>query len=154
MPTPEQLTHLRVRLKRSTRAAWDYTGPGVGGGDFLKEEFGLYDPAAHQFGKIELCQFTIPFKRELFPRLRQRFMAPTRLRIPVSCAIREDLHAMQQVVHNGEYNYWAPRTRIGHSDRCTALALALHAARTRPTDGISDASVIRTGGHPSTPRFS
>ena len=42
--------------------------------------------------------------------------------------MREDLHAMQQVVTNGQYNYWAPRTREGHSDRCTALALAVRAA--------------------------
>jgi hypothetical protein len=35
---------------------------------------------------------------------------------------------MQQVVHNGQYDYWAPRTREGHSDRCTALALAVRAA--------------------------
>jgi phage FluMu gp28-like protein len=44
--------------------------------------------------------------------------------------VREDLHAMQQVVTNGQYNYWAPRTREGHSDRCTALALAVRAAGT------------------------
>ncbi len=51
-----------------------------------------------------------------------------KLFIPISRTIREDLHAMQQVVTNGEYNYWAPRTREGHSDRCTALALAVRAA--------------------------
>ena len=63
-----------------------------------------------------------------FPPLRKRFIAPTKLRIPISIAIREDLHAMQQVVTNGEYNYWSPRTREGHSDRCTALMLANRAA--------------------------
>lgn len=35
---------------------------------------------------------------------------------------------MQQVITNGEYNYWSRRTREGHSDRCTALALAVRAA--------------------------
>ena len=35
---------------------------------------------------------------------------------------------MKQVISNGEYNYWAARTKAGHSDRCTALALAVRAA--------------------------
>jgi phage FluMu gp28-like protein len=51
-----------------------------------------------------------------------------KIRVPISRAIREDLHAMQQTVHNGQYDYWAPRTREGHSDRCTAAALAIRAA--------------------------
>ncbi|HOQ60935.1 MAG TPA: MnmC family methyltransferase, partial [Vicinamibacterales bacterium] len=34
---------------------------------------------------------------------------------------------MQQIVRNGEYSYSARRTAEGHSDRCTALALALRA---------------------------
>jgi len=39
---------------------------------------------------------------------------------------------MQQVVRNGEYDYYAPRTKDGHSDRCTALALAVRASETAP----------------------
>ena len=35
---------------------------------------------------------------------------------------------MQQIVSNGKYSYSAPRTAAGHSDRCTALALAVRAA--------------------------
>lgn len=35
---------------------------------------------------------------------------------------------MQQLVRNAEYTYAAPHTAEGHSDRCTALALALRAA--------------------------
>ena len=35
---------------------------------------------------------------------------------------------MQQVISGGKYNYKAPRTDAGHSDRCTALALAVRAA--------------------------
>jgi len=42
---------------------------------------------------------------------------------------------------------WARRTREGHSDRCTALALALHASRTSLADGITDPSQIRYGGY-------
>lgn len=133
MSTPDQLDVLRSRLRRAARACWDYTGPGIGGGDFLAKEFGEHDPGAHQFGKVELCTFTVGFKRELFPFARRKFEAPTKLRIPISRTIREDLHAMQQVVSNGEYNYWSPRTREGHSDRCTALALAVRAAGTGVT---------------------
>lgn len=50
------------------------------------------------------------------------------LLIPISRAIREDLHAMMQTFNGGEYNYWSPRTKEGHSDICTAYALALRAA--------------------------
>jgi phage FluMu gp28-like protein len=46
--------------------------------------------------------------------------------VDVEC--REDLHEMQQVISNGQYSYTARRTAEGHSDRCTALALALRAA--------------------------
>jgi phage FluMu gp28-like protein len=146
--TPEQIEILRMRLRRATRASWDYTGPGIGGGDYLKREFHEYDPVKHEFGKIELCTFTLGFKRELFPKLRRKFEAPTKLRIPISRQVREDLHAMQQVVTNGEYNYWAPRTRLGHSDRCTALALAVRAAGTGHAGVIDPVTIkgIRVGG--------
>lgn len=126
--TPDQQAALRARVQRASRVSFDYTGPGIGLGDLLAKEHGVFDAEAHKFGKIELCTFTVGFKREIFPRLRRRFEAPTKLRIPVSRVVREDLHAMQQVVTNGSYNYWAPRTREGHSDRCTALALAVRAA--------------------------
>ena len=130
--TPDQVDILRKRLRRATRVCLDYTGPGIGFGDYIVREPGVgeLDPEAHKFGKVELCTFTSAFKRELFPKLRRSFEAPTKIRTPVSRTIREDLHAMQQVVTNGEYNYWAPRTREGHSDRCTALALARRAAGT------------------------
>ena len=126
--TPEQVDILRRRLQRATRVALDCTGPGVGLGDYLRREFGQWLPAQYEFGRVELCTFSVALKREIFPLLRRQFTAPAQVRVPVSRAVREDLHAMQQVVHNGEYNYWAPRTRIGHSDRCTALALAVRAA--------------------------
>lgn len=127
--TPDQIERLRNRFARANRVCIDYTGPGIGFGDYAKRELGgEWAPASHSYGKSELCTFTAKFKRELFPLLRRQFVAPTKLRIPINRAIREDLHAMQQVVTNGEYNYWAPRTREGHSDRCTALALAVRAA--------------------------
>lgn len=128
MATPQQEAALDHRIKRATRVCFDYTGPGIGLGDYLVQKHGEWDPAAHKFGKIELCTFTSSFKRELFPRMRRQFEAPVKLRVPISIAIREDLHAMRQIIHNGEYTYSAPHTAEGHSDRCTALALAVRAA--------------------------
>jgi phage FluMu gp28-like protein len=128
MDTPNQQELLRSRIKLCKRVSFDYTGPGVGLGDYLAKDFGQWVPVKHQFGKMDLCTFSKGFKREIFPKLRKKFEAPTKIRIPISRVIREDLHAMQQVVHNGEYDYWAPRTREGHSDRCTAAALAVRAA--------------------------
>jgi phage FluMu gp28-like protein len=126
--TPDQETMLEKRINRASRVCFDYTGPGIGLGDYLVKKHGEWKPEAQKFGKIELVTFTAGLKREIFPRLRRAFEAPVKIRVPVSVAVREDLHAMKQVVRNGEYSYAAPRTAEGHSDRCTALALALRAA--------------------------
>lgn len=128
MDSPAQEAALSRRIAVAAAVSYDYTGPGIGLGDYLGKTFGLYDPAAHKFGKLELCTFTTPFKRELFPRLRRCFEAPVTVRIPADDAVREDLHQMQQLVSGGEYTYAAPHTAEGHSDRCTALALAVRAA--------------------------
>lgn len=137
--TPEQDRILADRVAACNRCCEDYTGPGIGLGDLLVERHGEFKPDGHAFGRVELCTFTAQFKRELFPRLRRAFEASmpmgvvtgskaTPIRIPVSRTIREDLHQMQQVITGGQYNYWSPRTKNGHSDRCTALALAVRAA--------------------------
>lgn len=128
MAAPDQEAALAPRIAAARRISFDYTGPGVGTGDGLARTFGRYDPAAHLFGKVELCTFTAPFKRDIFPKLRRMFEAPVKLRIPATHEIREDLHAMRQIVNAGQYTYSAPRTAEGHSDRCTALALAVRAA--------------------------
>jgi len=131
MTSPEQEAALRMRIARASHVCFDYTGPGIGLGDYLADGhdgipgFGRWEPAQHRFGKIDLCTFTSGLKREIFPKLRRAFEAPVKLRIPISTTVREDLHAMRQIVRNGEYTYSAPRTAEGHSDRCTALALAL-----------------------------
>lgn len=127
--TPAQEEILRHRIRAARRVCFDYTGPGIGMGDHLVQEFGKWNPGGHEYGKVELCTFTVGFKRELFPKLRRAFEAPVRVRIPAGDEIREDLHAMNQIIKNGEYSYAAPRTAAGHSDRCTALALAYRAAQ-------------------------
>ncbi|RFC46905.1 MAG: Mu-like prophage FluMu protein gp28 [Verrucomicrobia bacterium] len=132
MSTPDQIDLLRPRIKRCQRVCLDYTGPGIGMGDYLVKEFGEWDPARHLGGKIELVTFTQNIKVELFTKLRMAFEAK-RLRIPVDRAIREDLHSMQRVTSaNGGITYRAPHTDDGHADRCTALALCHRASSQNP----------------------
>jgi phage FluMu gp28-like protein len=147
MNTRDQNEILASRIKASRRTALDYTGPGIGFGDYAIKESGIgeWNPDDHKFGRIELFKFTPLSKRLLFPMLRRKFEAPCRVRIPISRTIREDLHAMQQVVKAGEYSYWAQKTREGHSDRCTALALAIRAAGESMAGAITDPSRILFG---------
>ncbi|MDR2673899.1 MAG: terminase family protein [Opitutaceae bacterium] len=128
--TPDQQDALARRIRAARLACFDYTGPGIGLGDYLARDaaIGIHDPARHHFGRLELCTFTTAFKRDIFPKLRRAFEPPVKLRVPVDNTIRDDLHAMRQIVNAGQYTYAAPRTAEGHSDRCTALALAVRAA--------------------------
>ncbi len=141
MSTPDQVTTLKPYLDLCDRICVDYTGPGIGFGDELVKLYGEHKPESHQFGKVELCTFTLPLKRELFPALRVAF-EQRNLRVPVSSWFREDLHAMAQVITNGQYNYKAPRSDEGHSDGCTSLALMVRAGSGASTSGAR--SVIAT----------
>jgi phage FluMu gp28-like protein len=147
MSVPDQNAILSTRIKASRRTALDYTGPGIGFGDYAVKDAGMseWKPEEHKFGRVELFTFTPRSKRLLFPTLRRKFESPCRVRIPISRKVREDLHAMQQVVNKGEYSYWAPRTQEGHSDRCTALALAVRAAGESTAGAIRDPKVIHFG---------
>jgi phage FluMu gp28-like protein len=128
MSTPDQVKTLKPYLDLCSRICVDYTGPGIGFGDELVKLYGQYKPESHEhMGRVELCTFTLPLKRILFPTLRKAFESRI-IRIPVSSWYREDLHAMNMVINNGEYNYKAPRTDEGHSDGCTSLALCVRAA--------------------------
>ena len=97
MATPEQEQALNHRIAKARRVCFDYTGPGIGLGDYLVKSHGEYKPAAHSFGKMELCNFSQGFKRDIFPKLRRAFEAPVKIRVPVDVECREDLHEMQQV---------------------------------------------------------
>jgi phage FluMu gp28-like protein len=147
MSTPQQNAILSSRIKASRRTALDYTGPGIGFGDYSVKEGGAgeWKPEEHKFGRVELFTFTPKSKRLLFPTLRRKFESPSKVRIPISRMVREDLHSMQQVVNKGEYSYWAPRTKEGHSDRCTALALAVRAAGESRAGAIRDPNIIHFG---------
>ncbi len=156
IPTPEQIAILRPRLRRVRRVCFDATGPGVGMGDYLAQEFGEC-PAGDPWspGKVELCQFNTSLKNELFSKLRL-ILELHRLRLPYDIEVREDLHAMQRVLlPSGEISYRAPRTAAGHSDRCTALALALRAADPfwlTPSGGVSFITHNRRSHRPCFPR--
>jgi phage FluMu gp28-like protein len=124
LSTPEQLEILRPRLKLCHKACLDFTGPGVGLGDFLHREFGGH--------RIELCPFTSAFKADLFPRLAAAFES-RQLLIPIARDIREDLHSIYRITTNsGNILYRAHSTPDGHADRATALALAVRAVQTTP----------------------
>ncbi len=141
--TPDQLEILRPRLQRCRKICLDYTGAGIGLGDYLEHEFNKTGGTSRAAGrsapssgapnvKLELCQFTNALKSELFPRLRAAFEQRL-IRIPISRDVREDLHAIQRTVtQSGQITYRAPQTADGHSDRTTALALALRAATSAP----------------------
>jgi phage FluMu gp28-like protein len=140
-PTPEQVERLRPRLRQARRVCLDYTGPGIGLGDYLVREFGEWNPAQHKFGKIELCNFSNTLKLEIFSKLRMAFEKRA-LRVPVSRLIREDLHSVNRVSSTtGQISYRASHSADGHADRCTALALALRASGEGGPTRISSASV-------------
>lgn len=127
MSTPAQVEILRPRLRKARRACLDYTGPGVGLGDYLVQEFGEWKPEEHKFGKIELCNYSAAFKVQIFSKLRMAFEGRL-VRIPSNRAIREDLHSMHRVTTPaGNITYSAPHTDAGHADRCNALALCVRA---------------------------
>jgi phage FluMu gp28-like protein len=135
MSTPEQIEILRPRLKRARRVCLDYTGAGIGMGDYLVQEFKEWKPAEHKYGKIELCVFTQPLKAELFSKLRMAFEKRS-VRVPICRSVREDLHSVNRVTTaSGGVTYRAPHSADGHADRCTALALALRACQEQPRCG-------------------
>ena len=127
--TVDQFEIYRPYIEKCVRVCVDYTGPGIGFGDMLAKNFPSCKSNSAKTGgeKVELCTFTAPFKCEIFPKLRTAFDG-MKLRVPFASETREDLHEMQQVISNGNFSYKAPRTDAGHSDRCTALALAVRAA--------------------------
>lgn len=143
-PTPAQLEILQPRVQRARRICVDYTGAGVGLGDLLAQQFGAARNPQDWSGKVELCTFTAGLKEEIFVKLRAA-MERRKLRIPRTTEIREDLHSIHRIVSpTGQISFRASRTDDGHSDRCTALALALRAAESAPA--VACATIV---GRPS-----
>ena len=143
-PTPDQVDVLRPRIKRCVRACLDYTGPGIGLGDYLVKEFGEWKPSEDKYGKIELCTFGNLLKNEVMAKMRMAFEKPD-VGVPNDRAIREDLHSLYRVATaTGGVRYTAPNNADGHADRASALALALRA--TEFGDGGSGRIITFTGG--------
>ncbi len=129
MSTPDQIAILRPRIRRARRTCLDYTGAGIGMGDYLVQEFGEWNPEKHKYGKIELSTFSAALKVEIFSKLRMAFEKRS-VRVPISRLVREDLHSINRVTTaSGGVTYRAPHSPDGHADRCTALALALRASQ-------------------------
>lgn len=126
MDLTPQMDLLRPRLRRAARACIDASGLGRQMAQDFSREFG---------GKVESCVFTPQLKREIFPALKKAFQDRS-LAIPVSRDFREDLHGYQESFASGQATYFAPRTKEGHSDRSTALALALRAATSTSICGV------------------
>lgn len=127
MSTPDQVDVLRPRIQKARRACLDYTGPGIGMGDYLVKEFGEWKPEENKFGKIELVTFTNAMKVELFSKLRMAYERRA-WRTPINRVIREDLHSIYRVVTSaGNVTYRAPHAEDGHADRATGQALCTRA---------------------------
>jgi phage FluMu gp28-like protein len=119
LPFSAQLELISAAARHAARVCVDATGIGA----MLAEEL-----ARQHGGMIEQCQFTAALKVELFTNLRRKFDDKL-IRIPVSRAIREDLHGLQKITDvTGSVRYLAPHNEDGHCDRATALALAVRAA--------------------------
>ena len=123
-PFAEQLRRLGRWLEnpRVIHASVDATGIGA----MLAEE------ARRRYGsRVEEFQFTRRSKEAIYSGMRRAF-EDKRIRIPGNRELREDLHAIEKNVSaGGTITYSAARSADGHSDRASALALALHAATTR-----------------------
>lgn len=136
-PTPNQVEILSPRIKVIERACLDYTGPGVGMGDYMVRELGEHDPIKHKFGKVELCTFSNAFLCEIMGKMKMAFEA-RKVRIPVSRRLRESLHSIRRVVTPaGHISYRAPHTEDGHADEAYALALAIRAATENVATGYT-----------------
>ena len=123
-PFAEQFEALGRHLRdpRVRRCCIDATGIGA----MLAEE------ARRRYGsRVEPVFFTQRSKEALFSGLKRTF-EDSRIRIPPSRELREDLHGMQKSVSTGgAVRYFALHGPDGHSDRASALALAVRAALRR-----------------------
>ncbi len=139
-PFPEQEALLSERVNRARFVAVDSTGIGGPVSEYLAKRLGDF--------KLEAVNFTNERKRELFSRTKKSFQSRS-VRIPSQPKLRDDLASIQRIVtQQGLVKFMAARTRDGHADRATALALALHAAERSPEGmGISENNPPRIGAN-------
>ena len=141
-PFDEQEDILAQRLQRARYAAIDSTGLGGPISEHLAKRLGDY--------KLDAVNFTNDRKRELFSRAKKAYQSQ-KVRIPANSRLRDDLASIQRIVTpQGLVKFIAARTRDGHADRATALALALHAAaQIEEGRGLSDTNLARIGANPN-----
>ncbi len=109
-----------MRDYRVVRCAMDQTGMGEMPVEEARRRHGSY--------RVEGVLMTAARKLDLATALRER-MDDRRLKIPVSSALRIDLHAVRRVAGpTGAPRLVAERSELGHADRFWALALACGAA--------------------------
>jgi phage FluMu gp28-like protein len=142
VPTPQQVEIATPIIRASERVCLDYTGAGIGFGDYLVEPsrgLGEFKPSEHKFGKIELVTFGNTNKNEMCAKLRMSFQNRDR-QIPINRAIRESLHSVQRMVTpSGNITYRAPHNEDGHADEFNAVALS---ERARQANGGSYSSAL------------
>jgi phage FluMu gp28-like protein len=112
-----------LRYPKIMRCCIDETGIGRQFTERAASMFGTY--------KVEGVTFTGAVKEELAYPVRAAFEDKT-LRIPNDAKVRSDLRAIKkETTTAGNIRFTADRGANGHSDRFWALALALHAAKTK-----------------------
>jgi len=116
-----------LQLPQVRRCCIDQTGIGRQFAERAAQRFGQY--------KVEGVNFTGASKEELAYPVRAAFEDQS-VRIPNGDKIRSDLRAIKkETTASGNIRFTADRGANGHSDRFWALALALHAAKTKQEIG-------------------
>ncbi len=119
----EHVLYGLLSLPQVQRCCIDQTGIGRQFAERAAQKFGKY--------KVEGVAFTGAVKEELAYPLKASFEDRT-VRIPNDNAIRADLRAIKkETTASGNVRFAADRGKNGHSDRFWALALALHAGKTK-----------------------
>lgn len=112
-----------LQLPQVRRCCIDQTGIGRQFAERAENRFGKY--------KVEGVNFTGAVKEELAYPVRAAFEDRS-VRIPNADKLRSDLRAIKkETTASGNIRFTADRGANGHSDRFWALALALHAAKTK-----------------------
>lgn len=116
-----------LALPQVRRCCIDQTGIGRQFAERAQNRFGKY--------KVEGVNFTGASKEELAYPVRAAFEDRS-VRVPNSAVIRADLRAVKkETTASGNIRFTADRGKNGHADRFWALALALHAAKTKQEIG-------------------
>lgn len=123
----EHALYQLIQLPQVRRVCIDASGIGKQFAERAAQRFGKY--------KVEGITFTAGVKEELAYPLRAAFEDKS-LRIPNDPLIRADLRAIRkETTASGNIRFTADRGKNGHSDRFWALALMLHAGKTKQEIG-------------------